>query len=57
MPSPITRSPLKVSVTEFGTHMSATDPDGNVVVDGARTTSRDPSVPRQPELRVGVAPA
>jgi hypothetical protein len=42
---PITHAPLTVSVTEFGTHMSATDPDDNVVVDGARTTSRDPSVP------------
>lgn len=35
-PNPITSSPLKVATTEKGTVMTATDPSGQVVLDGLR---------------------
>jgi hypothetical protein len=38
MPSPITRSPLKVVMKERGTQMTATDPGGAIVLEGARSS-------------------
>jgi hypothetical protein len=36
MPSPITRSPLKVMLREHATQMTATDPGGAIVLEGVR---------------------
>jgi hypothetical protein len=36
MPSPITSSPLSVKVSKDGTTVTATDPDGNVVLESQR---------------------
>jgi hypothetical protein len=42
MPSPIASSPLKVAVTEKETILSATDPGGQVVVEGVRGKAAEP---------------
>ncbi len=36
MPSPITRSPLSVTISADGTAVTVTDPDGNVVLESSR---------------------
>ena len=44
MPSPITRSPLKVVMKERGTQMMATDPGGAIVLEGVRALIAGPGM-------------
>lgn len=43
MPIPISSSPLKVAVSEKGTVMTATDADGQVVLEGVRGARAEPA--------------